>query len=161
MYGVLGFRKDNQGTQDRGPCLRTLVHIEALKKVKSNSAGADHILATDDKGNVIAWGCDQSNQFGRRLCERAREKVQIQSPHNIDFVNAGQTLSFAINTTEDTVYAWGSNNSGQTICEEEEDAGFKPEEETPKEVLASAFHQTQSSSTYAHLSTMLAIAVTS
>ncbi|KAK1753985.1 putative regulator of chromosome condensation protein [Echria macrotheca] len=62
--GILGFRKDVK-------IQKTPAHIPELSKIKQLAAGANHVLALDDKNKVYAWGSGQQAQLARRLLDRA------------------------------------------------------------------------------------------
>ena len=99
------------------------VLIPELKKIVSITAGANHIMAKNSKGNVYAWGCGQQNQLGRRVVERTRTGGLVPREFGlprgrITFVNSGENHSFAIDT-KGQVWSWGLNNYGQTGIEED------------------------------------------
>ncbi|KAM0295221.1 hypothetical protein ACHAPM_010902 [Fusarium culmorum] len=91
--------------------------IKDLKNIKALSAGSNHILALDHKGNVVAWGCGQQNQLGRRIIER--NKMSSLIPQGVGLprgkiakIACGSYHSFAIDK-EGVVYGWGLNNFGE------------------------------------------------
>ncbi|KOS19875.1 Protein pim1 [Escovopsis weberi] len=108
--GILGFTETIK-VQTKPMLLPTLKNIKAL------SAGANHILALDHKGNVVAWGCGQQNQLGRRIIERNKMSSLVPQgvglPRNkIAQVACGAYHSFAIDKSG-TVWGWGLNNFGE------------------------------------------------
>ncbi|KAL4724448.1 hypothetical protein ACLX1H_009064 [Fusarium chlamydosporum] len=108
--GILGFSETVKVQQ-------TPVLIKDLKNIKALSAGSNHILALDHKGNVVAWGCGQQNQLGRRIIER--NKMSSLIPQGVGLprgkiakIACGSYHSFAIDK-EGVVYGWGLNNFGE------------------------------------------------
>ncbi|KAL6918326.1 hypothetical protein ACHAP8_007485 [Fusarium lateritium] len=108
--GILGFSETIK-VQD------TPILIKDLKNIKALSAGSNHILALDHKGNVVAWGCGQQNQLGRRIIER--NKMSSLIPQGVGLprgkiakIACGSYHSFAIDK-EGVVYGWGLNNFGE------------------------------------------------
>lgn len=90
--------------------------VPSLTKIVSIAAGNNHILALDNKGKVFAWGTGEQNQLGRRIVERTR--VGSLTPcrvalSKIKQIACGAYHCFAIDEAG-LVYAWGSNNFGQT-----------------------------------------------
>ncbi|OBS23247.1 hypothetical protein FPOA_03800 [Fusarium poae] len=108
--GILGFSETIK-------VQNTPVLIKDLKNIKALSAGSNHILALDHKGNVVAWGCGQQNQLGRRIIER--NKMSSLIPQGVGLprgkiakIACGSYHSFAIDK-EGVVYGWGLNNFGE------------------------------------------------
>ncbi|KAK1251503.1 hypothetical protein MKX07_006982 [Trichoderma sp. CBMAI-0711] len=108
--GILGFT-ENVRVQTR-PAL-----IAGLKNIKALASGANHILALDHKGNVVAWGCGQQNQLGRRIIER--NKMSSLVPQGVGLprgkiakIACGSYHSFAIDK-DGAVWGWGLNNFGE------------------------------------------------
>ncbi|KAL7951313.1 regulator of chromosome condensation 1/beta-lactamase-inhibitor protein II [Trichoderma barbatum] len=108
--GILGFT-ENVRVQTR-PAL-----VAGLKNIKALAAGANHILALDSKGNVVAWGCGQQNQLGRRIIER--NKMSSLIPQGVGLprgkiakIACGSYHSFAIDHSG-AVWGWGLNNFGE------------------------------------------------
>lgn len=104
-------KKDEEKKLQRKPIL-----IPSLTKIISLAAGNNHILALDNKGKVFAWGTGEQNQLGRRIVERTRFgsltpcRVALSK---IKQIACGAYHCFAIDEAG-LVYAWGSNNFGQT-----------------------------------------------
>ncbi|OAA79152.1 Regulator of chromosome condensation/beta-lactamase-inhibitor protein II [Akanthomyces lecanii RCEF 1005] len=108
--GVLGFNESIK-IQQRPMLLTSLKNITAL------AAGSNHVLALDTKGNVVAWGCGQQNQLGRRIIER--NKMSSLIPQGVGLprgkivkIACGAYHSFAIDK-EGKVWGWGLNNFGE------------------------------------------------
>ncbi|PVH86224.1 RCC1/BLIP-II [Cadophora sp. DSE1049] len=119
--GILGFStKDTiEGEKTKNPeknLQRNPVHIPLLKNIVSLAAGNNHMLALDNKGNVFAWGTGEQDQLGRRVIKRTRSgaltpcRVALSKMKRIA---CGAYHCFAIDE-RGLVYAWGSNNFGQT-----------------------------------------------
>ncbi|KAH8703319.1 regulator of chromosome condensation 1/beta-lactamase-inhibitor protein II [Talaromyces proteolyticus] len=67
---------------------------------------------------VFTWGCEEQGQLGRRITNRLHKAPwltpgQCALSHDIIDIGAGLYHSFAIRKNG-KVYAWGSNNFGQT-----------------------------------------------
>ncbi|KAJ6781403.1 hypothetical protein PWT90_02240 [Aphanocladium album] len=108
--GVLGFT-ESINIQLRPMLMPTLKNITAL------AAGANHILALDTKGNVVAWGCGQQNQLGRRIIER--NKMSSLTPQGMGLprgkivkIACGAYHSFALDK-DGKLWGWGLNNFGE------------------------------------------------
>lgn len=108
--GILGFTEAIK-IQQRPMLLPTLKNITAL------AAGSNHILALDVKGNVVAWGCGQQNQLGRRIIER--NKMSSLIPQGMGLprgkivkIACGAYHSFALDK-DGTAWGWGLNNFGE------------------------------------------------
>lgn len=92
--------------------------MPGLKKIKHIATGSNHVMCLDHKGAVFGFGAGQQNQLGRRVVERTRTGAltprEFGLPKNkITYVACGAEHCFAIDT-RDQVWAWGSNNYGQT-----------------------------------------------
>ncbi|XP_044718982.1 regulator of chromosome condensation (RCC1) repeat domain-containing protein [Hirsutella rhossiliensis] len=112
--GVLGFTEKIRVQE-------TPVLLPTLKNIKALSAGSNHILALDHKGYVLAWGCGQQNQLGRRIIER--NKLSSLIPQGIGLprgkivkVACGSYHSFALDK-DGNVWGWGLNNFGEIGAE--------------------------------------------
>ena len=120
--GILGFTETIR-------VQNTPILVPGLKNIKALSAGANHILALDHKGNVVAWGCGQQNQLGRRIIER--NKMSSLIPQGVGLprgkiakIATGSYHSFAIDKSG-KAWGWGLNNFGEIGVESnagEEDA---------------------------------------
>lgn len=89
-----------------------------MHHVTKLAAGAQHILALTSNETVFSWGSEEQSQLGRRTNSRLYKLPwlipgQCALPRNIVDIGAGQYHSFAIQKSG-KVYAWGSNNFGQT-----------------------------------------------
>ncbi|KAL4877465.1 regulator of chromosome condensation 1/beta-lactamase-inhibitor protein II [Aspergillus karnatakaensis] len=109
--GELGFWPDSK-KQQRTPAL-----IPGLSNVKKIVAGGQHVLALTAKGIVLSWGCDEQHRLGRRRVHHDASHPltpgECALPSGIVDIGTGEYHSFAIHKSG-TVYAWGSNNYGQT-----------------------------------------------
>ena len=123
VYGWGTFRS-NDGNFGFAPGVQTAKRpmlIPDLKKITTIKAGANHALALDSSGCVIAWGSGQQNQLGRRVIERTKtEGLKPRAfglpkgPKNgIKAIETGAYHSFAI-SKNGSVYGWGLNNMGET-----------------------------------------------
>ena len=119
VYGCGTFRS-NEGVFGFSPTSYiqdTLTLIPELKKITQLAAGANHVLALDNKGAVYAWGSGQQNQLGRRILERFLKNslvpTQFGLPKQMVAVGAGAYHSFAVHKNG-KLYAWGLNSMGET-----------------------------------------------
>lgn len=123
VYGWGTFRS-NDGIFGFTPTVKVAtrpVLIPGLKQVTTIKAGANHALAMQANGAVLAWGSGQQNQLGRRIIERTKTEGLLPRefglPKNvkkgITSIETGAYHNFAISKTGD-VYAWGLNNFGET-----------------------------------------------
>lgn len=108
--GILGF------THRLKISMRPML-LPSLKNIKALAAGANHVLALDLKGNVVAWGCGEQNQLGRRIIERSKMSSLI--PQGVGLprgkivrIACGSYHSFAIDR-DGAVWGWGLNNFGE------------------------------------------------
>lgn len=110
----MGFSKDVE-------LQRTPVQLKELKNIKKVKCGANFCLALDDKGAVYAWGSGQQCELGRKLVERSAINGLIPSTFGLKKtkkeyivdISCGANHAFAIDNN-DNIWAWGSNNMGQT-----------------------------------------------
>ena len=116
MNGVFGFSLKADGKVNlvqHEPIL-----IPELKDIVSLSAGGDFCLALNSAGSVYAWGSGEQSQLGRRLLLR-RILLSLVPDHvgfrgrKIVSIHACSNHAFAIDDRDD-IWAWGSNNFGQT-----------------------------------------------
>ncbi|RBR04237.1 hypothetical protein FVER53590_01711 [Fusarium verticillioides] len=119
VYGWGTFRSSDGilGFSETVKVQSTPLMLRDLKNIKALSAGSNHILALDHKGNVVAWGCGQQNQLGRRIIER--NKMSSLIPQGVGLprgkiakIACGSYHSFAIDKSGQ-VYGWGLNNFGE------------------------------------------------
>ena len=108
--GILGFTESIQVQS-------TPMLLPSLKNIKALAAGSNHILALDNKGHVVAWGCGQQNQLGRRIIER--NKLSSLVPQGMGLprgkivkIACGSYHSFALDK-DGRVWGWGLNNFGE------------------------------------------------
>lgn len=116
MNGVFGFSLKVDGKVNlvqHEPML-----IPELKDIVALSAGGDFCLALNSAGSVYAWGSGEQSQLGRRLLLR-RILLSLVPDHvgfrgkKIVSIHACSNHAFAIDDRGD-IWAWGSNNFGQT-----------------------------------------------
>ncbi len=75
------------------------------------SAGENHCLALDNKGNVWAWGANDYNQLGK-IGDIVTRPTKITELQNIKDIECGTYSSFAIGKSGE-VYSWGLNANGE------------------------------------------------
>ncbi|RDA95517.1 hypothetical protein CP533_5415 [Ophiocordyceps camponoti-saundersi (nom. inval.)] len=123
VYGWGTFRSDDGifGFTDKIKTQMTPILIPGLKNIKSLAAGANHVLALDTKGAVLAWGSGQQNQLGRRIIER--NKMSSLLPQSVGLprnkivkIACGGYHSFALDK-DGQVWGWGLNNFGEIWAE--------------------------------------------
>jgi len=80
----------------------------------SVSAGSMHTCAIGDDGSAYCWGSNGSGQLGDSTTVDAHEPVRVHAPDGVEFtrIAAGWSHTCAISTDND-VYCWGANGSGQ------------------------------------------------
>lgn len=89
-----------------------------LTDVTAVSAGYQHALALRADGTVWAWGDNSAGQLGDGGTDERSEPVQAQGPdgdgvlREIIAIAAGSRHNLALRR-DGTVWAWGSNGSGQ------------------------------------------------
>ncbi|KAK5686877.1 hypothetical protein LTS12_028994, partial [Elasticomyces elasticus] len=110
--GGIGFSPESKKEQ------RKPVQIPGLSNIVKVVAGSQHVLALRSDGAVFSWGCDEQHQLGRRRASRQHQTnplvpEQCALPPGIHDVGVGLYHSFAVHRNG-IVYAWGSNNFGQT-----------------------------------------------
>ncbi|KAI0129432.1 putative Ran exchange factor Prp20/Pim1 [Xylariales sp. AK1849] len=123
VYGWGTFR-DSRGDQgfrydDRGELVEKQTrpfHIQSLQRITQICCGVNHALALDAAGNIWAWGCNEQNQFGRRLVGRNSDPLtpcQVRVCRNkAKYIASGSYHSFAVDR-DDNVWAWGANSFGE------------------------------------------------
>ncbi|KAK6211759.1 ran exchange factor Prp20/Pim1 [Colletotrichum tabaci] len=123
VYGWGTFRSSDGilGFTDKIQIQKTPEYLPTLKNITALAAGSNHILALDDKGVVVAWGCGQQNQLGRRIIERNKLSSLIPQSMGIpkgkvDRIACGSYHSFAL-AKDGRVWAWGLNNFAETGIE--------------------------------------------
>ncbi|KAH7381772.1 regulator of chromosome condensation 1/beta-lactamase-inhibitor protein II [Cadophora sp. MPI-SDFR-AT-0126] len=119
--GIMGFSTNDaiEAEKTKNPAKklqRKPMPIPLLKNIISLAAGNNHMLALDNKGKVFAWGTGEQNQLGRRVIKRtqygALTPCRVALP-KMKRIACGSDHCFAIDE-RGLVYAWGSNNFGQT-----------------------------------------------
>ncbi|KAK5095726.1 hypothetical protein LTR70_003395 [Exophiala xenobiotica] len=119
VYGCGTFRSNEGifGFSSSSFVQRTLTLVPELKKITKLAAGANHVLALDNKGCVYAWGSGQQNQLGRRILERFLKNslvpTQFGLPKQMVSIGAGAYHSFAMHKNG-KLYSWGLNSFGET-----------------------------------------------
>ena len=125
--GVIGVKsrkiaaEQEGGSQHDFNIVPTLLNELSHLRVKKISAGANHVLALTDDGEVYAWGCGEQGQLGRRVLERhkrlALHPTRI-TPRRHRFhggiisMVCGSYHSFLL-AADGTVFSVGLNNYGQ------------------------------------------------
>ncbi|KAJ9142358.1 Protein pim1 [Pleurostoma richardsiae] len=94
------------------------------KKVVQLACGSNHVMALDNKGKVLTWGCPEQNQLGRRCVLRDIKEsalrpggVGLKRGVHVQKLACGSYHSFALDK-KGQVYAWGLNNFGELAIEE-------------------------------------------
>ena len=94
---------------------KTPILVPGLKNITSLAAGANHVLALDNKGNVLAWGAGEQSQLGRRVVQRHRFNTLLPTRIGVTkaiSIFAGSYHGFALDS-KGQVWGWGLNNFGQ------------------------------------------------
>ncbi|KAL5335578.1 regulator of chromosome condensation 1/beta-lactamase-inhibitor protein II [Aspergillus crustosus] len=96
----------------------TPVLIPGVDNAVQLSSGAQHVLALTSDGKVFSWGHNEQGQLGRRRrvhngAVHSLTPEQCALPSGIVNIGTGSYHSFAVHKSG-AVYAWGSNNFGQT-----------------------------------------------
>lgn len=111
--GVMGF--DSKTLLQSKP---TLIESLSSERVVGIAAGANHLLALTDKGQLFTWGSGEQGQLGRRIIERRKttalgpKNVTPRAKPNFCSIACGSYHSMAW-SNNDGAYAWGLNNYGQ------------------------------------------------
>jgi regulator of chromosome condensation len=102
---------------ERPTPLQAMAHL----RVHKLAAGANHLLALTDEGEVYAWGSGEQGQLGRRVLERHKLRALLptritprrhRSHGGIIGLFCGAYHSFLL-ARDGTVFAVGLNNFGQ------------------------------------------------
>lgn len=126
--GVIGVKsssrsesKDADDSHHEFHIVPTLLKDLAQLRVKKIAAGANHVLALTDEGEVYAWGCGEQGQLGRRVLER-HKKLALHPTRitprrhrvhgGIVSMICGSYHSFLL-AADGTVFSVGLNNFGQ------------------------------------------------
>lgn len=115
-----GSRKDEQADAEFH-IVPTLLKELAHLRIKKIAAGANHVLALTDEGEVYAWGCGEQGQLGRRVLERHKKLAlhptritprRHRAHGGIISMICGSYHSFLL-AADGTVFSVGLNNFGQ------------------------------------------------
>jgi alpha-tubulin suppressor-like RCC1 family protein len=83
------------------------------EKVTAIAAGGQHNLALLEGGTVVTWGNNEQGQLGNGTTTKSDVPVAVTGlSEKVKAVAAGEGYSLAL-LADDTVVAWGKNNSGQ------------------------------------------------
>jgi alpha-tubulin suppressor-like RCC1 family protein len=77
------------------------------------SAGYDHVLSLQSDTTVWAWGDNSNGQLGNGTTTNSSVPVQGTGLSYMSAVAAGNHFSLTLRYTDQTVWAWGLNSSGQ------------------------------------------------
>lgn len=144
--GVIGVKSSTkksvipESQEDKFPhedfhIIPTLLSELSHLRIKKISAGANHLLALSDDGEVYAWGCGEQGQLGRRVLERHKKLAlhptritprRHRTHGGIISMICGSYHSFLL-AADGTVFAVGLNNFGQLGLGDHEDR-LVPEE---------------------------------
>jgi RHS repeat-associated protein len=104
--GQLG---DNQTKTETSPH-----QVSGLSGIVQIAAGHQFCLALQSNGTVWAWGANASGQLGVGSTTDSHTPVKVKGLTGVQIVQITAGASFAAALTQSgTVYAWGSNSSGQ------------------------------------------------
>jgi alpha-tubulin suppressor-like RCC1 family protein len=89
--------------------------VSGLAAVVTMAGGWGHSLALENDGSVWAWGWDISGQLGDAGTVNRQGPVQVggSALAGVTTIAAGSTHSLALKKSDGTVWAWGSNGSGE------------------------------------------------
>lgn len=121
--GVIGVKSKKFGSEGHSDfhIVPTLLKDLSHLRIKKISAGANHLLALSEDGEVYAWGCGEQGQLGRRVLERHKKlalhptRITPRRHRNhggIISMICGSYHSFLL-AGDGTVFAVGLNNFGQ------------------------------------------------
>jgi alpha-tubulin suppressor-like RCC1 family protein len=100
------------------PCRLAPVQVSGLSGVAAVAAGREHSLALLNNGTVMAWGRNANGQLGNSTTTNSPAPVQVVGPSgagalsDVVAIAAGGAHSLAVRA-DGSVWAWGSNGSGQ------------------------------------------------
>ncbi len=90
------------------------VQVTGLSKAATAvSAGYDHVLSLQSDTTVWAWGSNSNGQLGNGTTTNSSVPVQGAGLSYMSAIAAGNHFSLALRYTDQTVWAWGINGSGQ------------------------------------------------
>ncbi|KAI1105910.1 regulator of chromosome condensation 1/beta-lactamase-inhibitor protein II [Jackrogersella minutella] len=108
------FRRDDRGKDVEKQTKPFL--IQGLQNITQIRCGDNHVSALDTTGNIWAWGCNEQNQFGRRLVGRNSDPFtpsQVRVYRNkAKYIASGCYHSFAIDRNGN-VWVWDANSFGE------------------------------------------------
>ncbi|MCL2444883.1 IPT/TIG domain-containing protein [Candidatus Saccharibacteria bacterium] len=112
--GQLG---DGTNTSSNTPVAVDTSGVLAGRVITQISAGSSHSIALDDEGRIFTWGLNSSGQLGDGTTTGSSTPIAVDMSgvldgKNITQITAGGSFSLALDD-EGTVFAWGSNGSGQ------------------------------------------------
>lgn len=120
--GVIGVKSGrSEGASDDFHIEPTLLKELAHLRIKKIAAGANHVLALTEEGEVYAWGCGEQGQLGRRVLERHKKLAlhptritprRHRTHGGIISMICGSYHSFLL-ASDGTVFSVGLNNFGQ------------------------------------------------
>jgi alpha-tubulin suppressor-like RCC1 family protein len=88
--------------------------VDGLTEVTDIAAGIEHVVVVKSDGTVWAWGANWANQLGNGAPNGLYQATPIQVPSLADIVSVASAYDHTLALARDgTVWAWGSNNSGQ------------------------------------------------
>jgi uncharacterized repeat protein (TIGR02543 family) len=115
--GKLG---DGTTTNRSTPTLISFTGIGSAETIRNVDIGGAHSMAVTTTGQVYAWGLNNRGQLGNNTLVNNSTPILI-SFNGLNDLNDGETIrnvflggahSMAV-TTNNRLYAWGWNNSGQ------------------------------------------------
>jgi len=112
---VWAWGQNNDGQLGDGTTTDRLTPVQVLTGATAIAAGNYHSVALKSDGTVWAWGYNGHGQLGDGTTENRLTPVQAKGEGiltGVSSVFAGGFRSFALKT-DGTVWAWGSNGSGQ------------------------------------------------
>jgi alpha-tubulin suppressor-like RCC1 family protein len=93
------------------------VQVKGLAGVTKIAAGSGYSLALRSDGTVWAWGSNHYGQLGNGTTKDSWVPVRVTGLSQVTSIAAGAGASYAISTrsitTLTTLWAWGSNGSGE------------------------------------------------
>jgi alpha-tubulin suppressor-like RCC1 family protein len=101
------------GTGDTSSPVYTPVRVQGLPDIIDAAAGLGHSLALGKDGTVWAWGSNLDGQLGiGNTPSPVFVPTRISGLMDVIDISAGPSHSLAVKS-DGTVWAWGSNDSGQ------------------------------------------------
>jgi len=116
IYGQLGYGLT--GGRTTPVQVKGLDGVGYLTGIQAVSAGDSHTVALKTDGTVWAWGQNHMGQLGDGTETDSTTPVQVVGPGgsgvltDVRYIEAGYSYTVVIKT-DDTVWAWGDNSSGQ------------------------------------------------